>query len=118
MTELDTDGRSENTLCVRLESAEEFYARLGKGDRDALSIRSEEELGRLLAPSHLRILRVVSDQHPTTAAAVADTLGRDQEKVEHVLGILAQYDLLDLVDHAGEIRPIPQYDTLEITVPL
>ncbi|WP_435359716.1 hypothetical protein [Haloarchaeobius sp. DFWS5] len=114
----DGGSATGQTLKIRLESAEEFYARLGSGDNEALSVRSEEELGRLLAPSHLRMLRIIGDQHPTTIAAVADTEGRDPEEVERVLSVLAQYDLLTLAEHGDAVRPIPRYDELQIEVPL
>ncbi len=111
-------GPETDTLRVRLESAEEFYARLGGGDRDALSIRSEEELARLFAPTNLRLLRTLQDEHPTTMASLTAAVDHDLADVETRLQALSSFGLVDLVEHDKSVRPVPKFDEIEVTIPL
>ncbi|WP_435319705.1 hypothetical protein [Haloarchaeobius sp. TZWSO28] len=116
-TRPESDSEPE-TLQVRLESAEEFYARLGGGDRDALSIRSEEELARLFAPNNLRVLRALTEEHPTTVARLTATLDHDLEDVNQRLQALESFGLVELVEHDKSVRPVPKFDEIEVTIPL
>ncbi|WP_439027741.1 HVO_A0114 family putative DNA-binding protein [Haloarchaeobius sp. DT45] len=116
-TRPEADAETD-TLQVRLESAEEFYARLGGGDRDALSIRSEEELARLFAPSNLRLLRTLRDEHPTTVASLTAAVDHDLSEVETRLKALESFGLIDLVEHDKSVRPVPKFDEIAVTIPL
>ncbi|MCT9094599.1 hypothetical protein [Haloarchaeobius sp. HME9146] len=116
-TRPESDSEPE-TLQIRLESAEEFYARLGGGDRDALSIRSEEELARLFSPSNVRLLRTIVDAHPTTVAKLTATTDHDFAEVNRRLQALESFGLIELVDHGNATRPVPQFDEIQVTIPL
>ena len=105
---------------VRLESADEFYQRVGAGSADALSVRNEAELARLFAPANVRLLRELGRNGTTDVETLAGVLERDRHEIADALNVLDRFDLVRVqADEDGRVaRAAVTCDSVEISIPL
>lgn len=119
------------TVAVRppgaiFDEAAEVVGRIEAGkkvraQREEICFSDVREMGRVLTPKRLEILRVVRDHRPASVRALAQLTGRNVKNVAEDLGLLASLGLVDMQTRGGAARskaPRVQYDTLRVEVHL
>jgi len=79
------------------------------------------EVGKVLTPKRLEILKAIRDHHPDSVRALAQLTGRNVKNVADDLQLLASLGFVDLGRRArpgGKRPPRVPYDTLTLEVHL
>jgi predicted transcriptional regulator len=79
------------------------------------------EMGKVLTPKRLELLKVIRDQRPESIRAVAELTGRNVKNVAEDLELLASLGLVEMEAHGspGKKRaPRVGYETLTVEVHL
>jgi predicted transcriptional regulator len=79
------------------------------------------EMGKVLTPKRLELLKIVRDQHPESIRAVAELTGRNVKNVSEDLELLASLGLVEMETRNGSGKkkaPRVSYETLTVEVHL
>lgn len=87
-------------------------------DRHILNIEDPADLGRVLSPVNLELLRTLRRDAPASISAAAEAVGRDYKEVHRNLTELAALDIIRLEDDGQSKRPVLPYDEITVDVPL
>src|SRR5262245_7000280 len=77
------------------------------------------EMGKVLTPKRLELLKTIHDQHPESVRALAALTGRHVKNVAEDLGLLASLGLVEMKEGGGPGRrkaPTVSYETLTVEV--
>ena len=79
------------------------------------------EMGKVLTPKRLELLKAIHDHHPESVRAVAELTGRNVKNVTEDLGLLASLGLVEMKESRGPGKkkaPRVGYETLTVEVHL
>ena len=79
------------------------------------------EMGKVLTPKRLELLKTIRDHRPESVRAVAELTGRHVKNVAEDLGLLASLGLVEMEERGGSgKKPVPRvgYETLTVEVHL
>ena len=79
------------------------------------------EIGKVLTPKRLELLKIVREQHPESIRAVAELTGRNVKNVSEDLELLASLGLVEMETRNGSGKkkaPRVNYETLTVEVHL
>jgi predicted transcriptional regulator len=124
-----TDTDATRTLTVRVGSPADAFD--GVADRlDALdrgedpeplcrvTFQREEDLGRLLSPKNIELLRTIARESPASIRELSRLVERDIRQVHDNLRELDAYGLVEFERNGRAKRPTIWYDDIEIDVPI
>jgi len=92
-----------------------------RAQREEICFSDVREMGKVLTPKRLEILKLVRDHRPASVRALAQLTGRNVKNVAEDLGLLVSLGLVDLQARGSAGRrkaPRVQYDTLRVEVHL
>lgn len=84
------------------------------GETYVLNFESEADLGRLLSPANLELLRAIRQEEPESMRATADIVGRDFKEVHRNLTELHELGVIEFVTGGRSKRPVAEYDDIEV----
>jgi predicted transcriptional regulator len=79
------------------------------------------EIGKVLTPKRLELLKVIHDHYPESVRALAELTGRNVKNVAGDVDLLVSLGLVELEAHSGSGRkkaPRVSYETLTVEVHL
>jgi predicted transcriptional regulator len=79
------------------------------------------EMGKVLTPKRLELLKTIHDQYPDSVRELATLTGRHVKNVADDLGLLASLGLVEMQERGGPGRrkvPVVSYETLTVEVHL
>lgn len=84
------------------------------GQTHVLNFESEAELGRLLSPANLELLRTIRQHEPESMRETAELVDRDFKEVHRNLTELSELGVIEFVTEGRSKRPIAEYDEIEV----
>lgn len=87
---------------------------LANGGYDDVHIISHQSANQVLTPERSRIIGYLFQQEAESVSGLAKALDREKGAVSRDLSVLAQHDVIELVDHGNRKTPELKHETVVV----